>query len=292
MRIAIIGAGRMGRWFAKFFLGQGFSVTVSDKDDKKLQKLRNELNVEIADNVKAVETADRILVCVPIENFEEVIKEISPHTRPGQEVMDICSIKETPVKIMHKYIKDAVTLGTHPMFGPGAKSLKGRNFILTPTNIKEQALAENFGKWLETKGANIFFTTPREHDEIMSVVIGLPYLLSYIVCDTLLSHGQFVKAKKFSGVSYKLLLTIMEAIVSEQADFAATLQMELPDVDKLGQILLEKNKEWLRIIEKREKPTFIEKVKFLKNELAKVDPHYVKSYKSMYKMLEAIENGS
>ncbi|MEM1539823.1 MAG: prephenate dehydrogenase/arogenate dehydrogenase family protein [Candidatus Bathyarchaeia archaeon] len=290
MRVAIIGAGRMGEWFAKFFVEQGFTVVVSDKDDEKLRKLKKELNVKIADNVKAVESADRILVCVPIENFEDVIKEISQHIRLGQEVMDICSIKETPVNIMHKYIKGAITLGTHPMFGPGAKSIKGQNFILTPTNAKEKALAENFGKWLKSKGANVFFTTPKEHDRIMSIVIGLPYFLSYVVCDALLSCGQFVKAKEYSGVSYKLLLTIMEALVSEQAEFTANLQMELPEIDELGQLLQRKTKEWLKIITQKEKEAFIKKVKILKIKLAKVEPQYTKSYKSMYKMLEAIGN--
>lgn len=292
MRVAIIGAGRMGRWFAKFFLEQGFTVVASDKDREKLQRLKEELNIEVADNVKAVKSADRILVCVPIENFEEVIREISTHIHPRQEVMDICSIKETPVNIMHNYISNAVTLGTHPMFGPGVKSIKGQNFVLTPTNLKEKALAENFGKWLKNKGANVFFMTPKEHDRLMPIVIGMPYFLSYVVCDTLLSYGLFTKARKTSGVSYKLLLTIMEAMVSEKAEFAVSLQFRLPEMDKLGQLVLRKTKEWLKIIQQKEEKTFIEKVVLLKNKLAKADPHYVESYKFMYKMLEAIENKS
>lgn len=290
MKIAIIGAGRMGEWFAKFHLEQGFNVIISDKDKEKLQKLKEELNVETTDNVNAVKNADRILVCVPIENVEEAIKEISPHIRSGQEVMDICSVKEFPVNVMHKYIKGAVTLGTHPMFGPGAKSIKGQNFILTPTNPKEQALAENFKEWLKSKGANVFFMTPNEHDRLMSIVIGMPYFLSYVVCDTLLSHGQFAKAKKFSGVSYKILLTLTEAIASEKVEFAASLQLKLPEIDRLGQLLLRKTKEWLKIIKQKEEKALIEKMTLLKRELAKADPNYIESYKSMYKMLGAIEN--
>ncbi|MEM1540241.1 MAG: prephenate dehydrogenase/arogenate dehydrogenase family protein [Candidatus Bathyarchaeia archaeon] len=290
MRIAVIGVGRMGRWFAKFFREQGFTVFASDKDREKLQKLKEELNVEIADNVEAVESADRILVCVPIDNFEDVIKEISTHIRPGQEVMDICSVKETPVNIMHKYISGAVILGTHPMFGPGAKSLKGQNFVLTPTSAEEQALAEDFGRWLESKGANVFFMTPQEHDKIMSIVIGLPYFLSNVVCDTLLSIGEFEKAKKVSGISYKLLLTLTEAVISEETELAASIQMKLPEIDKLGELLLKKANEWLEIVRRKEKTALIEKMILLKNGLAEVDPQYFKAYEYMYKMLETFED--
>ncbi len=292
MRIAIIGAGRMGKWFAKFFLEQGFTVVVSDKDYKKLQMLKEELNVETADNVNAVERADRILICVPIESFEDLVKEISVHVHRGQEVMDICSVKEAPVNIMHKYIKDAVTLGAHPMFGPGAKNIKNQNFILTPTNVKEQVLARDFGKWLESKGAKVFFMSPKEHDKIMSVVIGLPYFLSYVVCDTLLSYGQFTKAKYVSGVSYKLLLTMVEAVVSEEAELAVSIQMGLPKIGKLGEILSDKTKEWLKIIKQKEKTAFVEKVETVKSKLAKADPRYARSYESMYRMLEAVGSES
>ena len=288
MRIAVIGAGRMGRWFANFFLEQGFTVVASDKDWEKLQKLRDELDIEIADNVKAVESADRILVCVPIENFEDVIKEISTHIKPGQEVMDICSVKENPVNIMHKYINDAVTLGTHPMFGPGAKSVKGQNFILTPTNTKEQALARDFGKWLKSKGANVFFMTPKEHDKIMSIVIGLPCFLCHVVCDTLLSSGKFEKAKDVSGVSYRLLLKLTEAVVSEETELSVSVQMNFLDLNDLGELLLKKIGEWLDIVRRKDKTELVKKITILKSELAKVDPHYSKAYKYMYKMLEVV----
>jgi prephenate dehydrogenase len=290
MRIAIIGCGRMGRWFAKFFLEQGFTVVASDKDKEKLQKLKEDLNIEIADKIKALESADRILVCVPIDNFEDVIREISIHIKPGQEVMDVCSVKKAPVNIMHKYIRNAVTLGTHPMFGPGAKSIKGQNFILTPTNVEEQALARDFGKWLESKGVNVFFMTPQEHDKIMSIVIGLPYFLCHVVCDTLLGYGEFEKAKKVSGVSYRLLLNLTEAVVSEETGFVASVQMNIPDFDKLGELLTNKTNEWLKAIRRKEKTELIEKIMLLKSKLAKVDSQYYKAYNCIYKMLDAINS--
>ncbi|MCS7095494.1 MAG: prephenate dehydrogenase/arogenate dehydrogenase family protein [Candidatus Bathyarchaeota archaeon] len=292
MKIAIIGVGRMGRWFAKFFVDEGFHVVVSDESREKALKLKEELNVEVASNVEAVKNADRILICVPIENFQKVVEEIHPQISPGQEVMDICSVKALPVKIMHNYIKQAVTLGTHPMFGPGVKSVKNQKFILTPTNSKEEKLAENFKRWLEEKGFRVFFMSPEEHDRVMSTVIGLPYLLSYAACDALLSQSIFSEAKKVSGASYRILITLIEAIASENAEFTASLQMNLPEVDVVGEKLLEKIGDWLETVRKGDKKGFIDKVDRLKSRLANADPDYAKSYETMYKMLDAIKNES
>jgi prephenate dehydrogenase len=292
MKMAIIGAGKMGRWFANFFLEQGMSVVVSDKDQEKLARIREELKVETASNVDAVKSTDRVLVCVPIENFENVIAEIHTHIRPEQTVMDICSVKETPVNIMCKYIKNGAVLGTHPMFGPGVKSIKNQNFVLTPTNDKEKKLAEEFGNWLKEKGAKVFVMSPREHDELMSVVLGLPYFLSLVTCDTIISYGRFSDAKKVSGASYKVLLTLIEAIASEDAEFSTSLQMNLPENDKVGELLIRKAAEWLELINKRDRKAFANKVKRLKNDLAKINPSYLKSYEAMHKMLDSLKNGN
>ena len=291
MKIAIIGAGRMGKWFAKFFLEQGFSVIVSDKDPEKLAKIAEELNnIKITSNIEAVQSADRILICVPIDNFEDVVSEIQPYIRRNHEIMDICSVKERPVELMHKYIKTGTILGMHPMFGPGVKNIKNQNFILTPTNAKEEMLAKSFGEWLKNKGARVYFMTPKEHDELMSIVLGLPYFLSYVTCDTLISCGKFSEAKKAAGPSYKLLLTLVEALVSEEAEFAASLQMSLPKVDEVADLFLEKVKEWLEVIKRKDKMAFIGRVKYFKGELAKSDPDYSRTYEIMYKILEAIKS--
>jgi|YelNatPaOPRAMG01_1025707.scaffolds.fasta_scaffold35566_3 prephenate dehydrogenase len=292
MKVAIIGAGKMGRWFAKFFLEQGMSVVVSDKDQDKLARMREELKVETASNVEAVKSADKVLVCVPIENFENVISEIHAYIRPEQIVMDICSVKEHPLKIMHKYIKNGAVLGTHPMFGPGVKSIKNQNFVLTPTNAKEEEVAGEFGNWLKEKGAKVFVMSPREHDELMSVVLGLPYFLSLATCDTIISYGRFSDAQKVSGASYKFLLTLIEAIASEDAEFSTSLQMNLPENDKVARLLLIKAAEWLELINKRDRKAFVDKVKHLKNDLANMDPSYLKAYEAMHKMLEALKNGN
>jgi len=290
MKVAIIGAGKMGSWFAKFFFEQGAKVVVSDRDAEKLSKIAKELNVETASNVNAVKNADRILICVPVENFEDVVAEISPYIRREQEVMDICSVKEVPVNIMHKYIRNRVTLGTHPLFGPGVKSIEKQNFVLTPTNSRENKLAEEFGGWLESRGAKVFVMAPREHDELMCIVLGLPYFLSLVVCDTIISHGRFLEARKVSGISYKFLLTLVEAILSEEADFSASLQLNLPEAYNIGELLSEKVKEWLNLVKQKDRFSLVNKINVLKSYLVKINPDYPRSYEIMHRMLETLKN--
>jgi prephenate dehydrogenase len=173
MKIAVIGAGKMGVWFAKFFQQKGYVVVLADRKAAKLSKLKNELSVATTtDFAEAVAGADQILLCVSINAVDEVSKAIAPVLQAGQVVMDICSIKEAPIKTMHKHIKTATVLGTHPVFGPGSSGVKHKAYVLTPTNHKEEEFAQQFKKWLETEEAHVFVMTPRKHDELMAVVLG------------------------------------------------------------------------------------------------------------------------
>ncbi len=268
MRIAIIGGtGQMGRWFTKFFLDQGASVIISGRNPEKLLKIGDELGVEIADNVNAVKGADRVLICVSIESFEDVVKEIHSSVEPNQIVMDICSIKEMPVDTMHKYLGEAVTLGTHPMFGPSAESLENQNFVLTPTNDRERQLAKDFQHWLEEKKARVSIMSPKKHDELMSVVLGFAHFVGAVVCDTLLSQSDFAEIKKVAGPSYKTLLKLAEGVTSQDPNFYASLQMNLPKVHEIESLFYEKGGEWLNIIKKKDELFLANKMKSIRKKL-------------------------
>jgi len=268
MRVAIIGGtGQMGGWFTKYFSKQGASVIVSGRNKEKLLKIRDEFGVEIADNVNIVEGADRVLICVSIENFEDVVKEIHSNVEPHQIVMDICSIKELPVDIMHKYLGEAVTLGTHPMFGPSADSLENQNFVLTPTHDRERQFANDFKQWLEVRKARVSIMSPKRHDQLMSVILGLAHFVGAVACDTLLSQSDFVEMNKVAGPSYKTLLKLAEGVTSQDPSFYASLQMNLPKVEEIESLFYEKAGEWLNIVKKKDRLLLANKMKSVKKKL-------------------------
>jgi prephenate dehydrogenase len=286
LRIAIIGAGKMGRWFTKFFKEEGYSVVVSSRTREKLLALKDEFDVDIAeDNVEAIEGANRVLLCVPLENLEAVLEEIGPHISSKQVVMDICSIKEIPVNLLHKHVKKGIVLGTHPVFGPGAKSIKSQNYVLTPVSDEEMKFAKKFGTLLEKKGAKVVVTSSRDHDKLMSVVLGFPHFLGLVVGDTLLSSPNFVETKDVAGASYRLLLTLAAAVASEETSFYSNLQMSLPDVEKIEGLFLEKVEEWLDLVRQRDCAGFSSKMNEIRKKLKELDPDFERYYEVMYRLL-------
>lgn len=290
MKTAILGAGKMGVWFAKFCKEKGDTIVIADRNAEKMAKLKQELKIETATFVDAVRDADRVLICVSINSFEEIVKKISPAIRKGQVVMDICSIKETPVNIMHKYIKEGLVLGTHPAFGPGSSGLKHKAFILTPTNPEEQKFAEEFKKWLEQEEARVFIMTPKHHDELMSVVLGFPHFMGVVACDTLLERADFLETKKVAGTTYRMLFTLAEAAALETPELFATLQTNLPEIESIEKLFIEKAQEWLNLIKQKDQAALTKRIEQLKTKLMKTSKDYAHSYDVMYKMLESTES--
>jgi prephenate dehydrogenase len=290
VKTAILGAGKMGVWFVKFCKDNGEQVILADRKKEKLARLGKELGVETADFANAVQKADNVVICVSIDAFEDVVKKIAPYVQEGQTVVDICSVKEQPVKIMHRYITKGLVLGTHPVFGPGSKGVRHKAYILTPTNAEERAFAEKYRGWLEKAGARVFIMSPEKHDVLMSVVLGLPHFVGLVVCDTLLEQPDFLETKKVTGTTYRILLTLAEATALETTDLFATLQTNLPDMGMIERQFIQKAEEWLRLVKQKDSKALAKKLEMLKSKLVKTDSDFEKSYEIMYRMLEAAEN--
>lgn len=290
MRTAVLGAGKMGVWYAKFCKENGDKVVLADRKPEKVGKLGKEIGVETTtDFVEAVKNADNIIICVSISSFEEVVKKIGPSIRNGQAVMDICSIKEFPVKVMHENIKHGIVLGTHPVFGPGSKGVKHKAYVLTPTNETEEKFAAEFRLWLEKEGAHVFLMSPQKHDQLMSIVLGLPHFMGLVACETLLEQENFLETKQVAGTTYRMLFTLAEATALETPDLFANLQMNLPEMGKIEDLYIAKAKEWLKLIKQKNPQAIIDRMEQLKSRLLRADPKFAESYEIMYRMLEATE---
>ncbi len=151
------GSGRMGQWFKRFFSAAGYSVEIAGRSTAITP-------AELARKSQV------LVVTVPIAATCATIKEVGPHLSRNALFMDLTSVKKEPVEAMLSY-SNAEVIGTHPLFGPREKTLKGKNIVLCP------ARGERWLPWLkdifECYGGHLEIISPDEHDRAMGIVQGL-----------------------------------------------------------------------------------------------------------------------
>lgn len=227
MRITILGgAGGMGGWFASFFKDNGCNVRIVDISDNT-EAIANELGLEFSNvDLLTVEVgtlkrtfadADIVLISVPMDVTERVIERVGPELDTGSLLMDVTSVKKAPVAMMERCTHEGVeVLGTHPLFGPYTKSLRGMPVIFVP--VRKGPLYEQIYKVFEQNGAKIEFLTADAHDEIMAVIQGLPHFI-------LLSFGVTLKNLDFDiEVARKFMVPMYSALM----DFVGRLLHQDP----------------------------------------------------------------
>lgn len=282
--VAVIGAaGRMGRWLCKLLVSEGFKVLANDVDINKLLELKDLIRgVEIHDLEGCVEGSDIILLSVPVESLEDVLKRIKPYVREDHIVIDICSIKKLPVDLMHKYLSRGVRLGSHPLFGPGALSLKGKKVVLTPTSNEEFRTSLDIIKWLEERGALGIVMDPLEHDLLMSKIMGISQAIGILV-SMYLSDNDLNTFEILSTPTYNLMTTYATAILAGNLNLYISLQKYLGVEKELSRfkLLIE---DFITAI--KEDPNIINKLLRIREEFLKAGIDISKSYEIMYKVYE------
>lgn len=124
---------------------------------------------------EAAAQADVVIVSVPIDATEAVIREIGPHMRRGAVLADVTSVKTGPVTAMLEATApaDVSVVGTHPLFGPSVHSLQGQRVVLCPAR-QAPAAATDWAEWFDamfrSRGMQVLRTSPEHHDRMMGVV--------------------------------------------------------------------------------------------------------------------------
>ena len=177
--IGIIGFGRFGSFLAKI-LKNSHQIKVYDKLDKS--KTAKKIGVSFK-NLEEVCQQQLIILCVPISEIDKVLRKIKNKLKPGVIVMDTCSVKEYPAKLMKKYLlSETEIIASHPMFGPdsGKYGLKGLQIVFWPLRIKKR----NYQKILKVfkgLGLTIIQMSPKEHDQESALSLCLTHFVGRVL---------------------------------------------------------------------------------------------------------------
>jgi len=202
--IGIIGFGRFGK-LASHYLAKDFEVFVHTRADKASEIRRAGAQ---AASLEAVCQQDIVIPCVPISVFKNFLNDIAPLIKPDALVIDVCSVKEYPVRWMKEILPDTVSiLATHPMFGPdsASNSLVGRKICLCKVKIEEKKYRK-IRKYLFSKGLVVIEATASEHDQQIATSLALTHLIGR----TLSESGATPLDIDTEG--YKRLLHILEVV--------------------------------------------------------------------------------
>jgi len=237
MKVTIIGgAGGMGRWFAEFFKENGVEVRIVDKSPET-KAIANQIGVaflntnilnvtedEAAVNEEIVNT-DVLLVSVPIDITGRVIERVGPKMHEDSLLMDITSVKKMPVEMMQKFtIENVEILGTHPLFGPTAKSMRGQTIVFVPSR-KFGRLYKEVDTMFRRNGAKIEVLTAEEHDETMSVIQGLTQFILLAFGITLKELDFDVeKSRKLMSPMYEILMDFVGRLLHQDPHLYALIQ--------------------------------------------------------------------
>lgn len=288
-RIAIIGGtGKMGQWFAKFFVKKGFKVVISGRFPQRTAKIAKSLGVEAAhSNKEAVKNANLVVVSTPIQTSPKIITEVAHHMRKGSVLFDIASVKKDVIKALKDAQKQGIrTISVHPLFGPGAKNINNRRVILIPVSDDVKVLKE-ISELFEEEGAAITIVKDAEtHDRVMAYTLALPHFIN-ILFGCLVSSSNFEVAK-YGGTTLALQLMITQSVFSEDPSLYSTIQMENTHFSILLKDFLRQAHKLIKIIENEDIEEFVKVFQETKSALSK-DPMFKDAYDKFYKALESVD---
>ena len=235
-RVSIIGFGRFGAMLHSL-LSKGFEVDVFDKNSIDNSDV-NEVSIE-----DALQN-ETIFIAVPIRDFENLVKEISKKISSGKTVIDVCSVKVFPKKVMLDNLSNETDIiATHPLFGPD--SLKDSGSVMTMESVRNTFGRYNFWKnYFESQNISIEEISAEEHDMMAARSQGLTHFVGRVIDD----FG--TNQTRIDTEGYKALHKLVNQTCNDTWELFEDIQNFNPFTEKMISELNESFEKISEIIEK------------------------------------------
>jgi len=213
--VGIIGFGRFGKILSNI-LQRGFDIKIYDKNPNL--KLTNIKFVSLDEIVQE----KNIFIAVPIRNFKDIIKNIAPKLN-NTTIIDVCSVKMEPVKIMKSFLpKNVGIIATHPLFGPDSFNINN-NLKMMMNNTRDSYKQFNFWKnYFISQDINIIEMDPSEHDILASKTQGVTHFLGRVLKEFGISKT------KIDTQGFSELLDLVNQTCNDSWELFSDLQLYNP----------------------------------------------------------------
>ncbi len=227
MEIGIYGLGRFGTFWGKELSRY---ATVKGYNRTPLKEAPQGITLVSREELLGCET---IIFCVAISALEPVLKEVASSISEGTLVMDTCSVKVYPARVMERLLPEGVNIiATHPMFGPdsGKDGLKGLPLVFSPLRGSD----ELFFRWRELFVAmelNLLEMSCDAHDREAAYSQGVTHFVGRVLDELAL------KPTEIATLGYQRLLSIIEQTCNDPLQLFLDLQRFNPYAPAMQQRL-------------------------------------------------------
>ena len=279
--ISILGiGGKMGKWFAKYFLENGFEVTGFDTE----KEFNIKSVIKAGSLVGAVLKADYVILCTPTRRTPEIIRLIAKEMKRGSYLIEISSQKSKTSTALSKMPSKINPICIHPMFGPGTKKIKGQHIISVP--IKDAKKELTVAKSL-FPGSNFVTIDAIEHDKKIAVILGLTHLINIAFANIIAKDEKISLTEKMSGTTFKVQKILTESIMTESADLIETI-ISNPEIRRVAEEFWKDIGRLLTAVQEGKSEEILSYIKSCQEKLSE-NSDIENSYKKLTTMVNAIE---
>ena len=225
MNVGIIGGSDgLGKTLVYYFRDE-FDVYITGRDHQKGKKVASEANVNyIESNAELAGISDILVISVPIQYTEDVIREVAPFMKEGSLMVDVTSVKEGPSRTMAEVLPENVEyIPTHPVFGPRTTDLNNQVIVLTVD--KKGKWYDKVYRYLKSKNMRIIETSAEKHDFMMSIVQVLTHF-SFISTASAIEKLKvdISETEDYESPIYNLMIDMIARIVAQNPYLTYNIQ--------------------------------------------------------------------
>ncbi len=261
--IAIVGgAGAMGGWLADFFEDAGHRVAVVDPRPDPRGRAR------FPDIPSAVRASDVVVLATPIRATAPLLEE-ALGAADRTLVFDVLSVKDPIAEVLRSGARAGRRVtSVHPMFGPSARTLSGRNLLIVSCGVPEADLAAR--SLFEGSALSLAAVPLDRHDLLIAETLGLAHAVNLLFLAALSSDPSTPRElARTASTTFHRQSVLARSVAEEGAELYLDIQATNPHSRRLFDDLGRSLDRLARIVTARDGAGFAE---LLAGGAAKLDP--------------------
>jgi prephenate dehydrogenase len=183
-RLAVIGLGLLGGSVALAARKHGAAREIRGVDPN----LSGAQGIPLVSLGEAAGWADLIVLAVPVDAMEGVLRGLAPKLGTGTLLTDVASVKQPMAELARRWLTHPeCCVGAHPMAGGHRSGLaaaradlfEGASCFITPAGSEPASVVDRIDGFWQGLGAVTVRRTPEEHDAVCALLSHAPHVIAY-----------------------------------------------------------------------------------------------------------------